>query len=127
MKGILAKLEAYCIRFALLLELLDYACRQSDLSCIRLSNVERAIVLTAYFQANAQKVNYTLTEQNAAERLPRDQQRLYNALPEEVDTASAIAMGNTLMPVVSERTVKRLLRNEQVFRRIGRGEYEKRC
>lgn len=127
LKGLYAKLEAYCIRFALLIELLDYACHDSDLSQIRRTSVERAIDLTAYFQANAEKVYYVLNEQSAAERIPREQQRLFNGLPDEISTAAALAIGAQMMPKISERTVKRLLRNPLVFRRTGRGEYEKLC
>ncbi|WP_460947976.1 DUF3987 domain-containing protein [Spirosoma daeguense] len=127
LKGLYAKLEAYCIRFALLIELLDWTCRDSDLTHIQLSSVERAIELTAYFQANAEKVYYVLNEQSAAERLPREQQRLFNGMPDEVNTADAIEMGIKMMPPISKRTVMRLLRNPLVFKRIGRGEYEKCC
>lgn len=127
LKGLYAKLEAYCIRFALLIELMDWACSGSELTQIRLTSVERAIELTAYFKANAEKVYYVLNEQSAAERLPRDQQRLFDGMPDEVTTADAVAMGSEMIPKVSERTVKRLLRNSLVFRRVGRGEYEKLC
>ena len=127
LKGLFAKLEAYCIRFALLIELMHYACHESDLTQIRLASVERAIQLTDYFRANAVKVYYVLNEQSAAERLPRDQQRLFNGLPDEIKTTDAIDIGSKMMPSISKSTVMRLIRNPQVFRRIGRGEYEKCC
>ncbi len=126
-KGIYAKFDAYCIRFALLIELMDWACNQSDLSRIRRTSVERAIVLADYFRQNAEKVYFILNEQTPAERLPKAKQRLFNGLPDEVSTANAVAFGQQMMPPVSERTVKRLLNNPQLFRRVKHGEYCKCC
>ncbi len=126
-KGIYAKMDAYCIRFALLIELMDWACNESDLSCIRLTSVERGILLTEYFRQNAEKVHFVLNEQTPAERLPNTQQRLFNGLPDEVTTADAIAYAKQMMPPVSERTVKRILKDNQLFRRVKHGEYYKCC
>ena len=127
LKGIYAKFDAYCIRFALLIELMDWGCNGSDLSRIRLISVERAISLTNYFRQNAVKVYYTLNEQTFAEGLPPTQQRIFNALPDEVTTAHALAIAKQMAPPASERTVKRLLQDPQLFKCIERGRYHKCC
>lgn len=125
LKGIYAKLDAYCIRFALLLELLDWACDMSDLSRIRFDTVNRAIQLVEYFRQNTEKVHFVLTEQTAIDRLPKEQVRLFNALPDEVSTKAALAIADQLVPPISSRTVKRLLNTPDVFKRVSHGEYRK--
>ena len=125
LKGIYAKIDTYCIRLALLVEALDWACDLSDLSRIRPASVSRAIELAEYFRQNAQKVHYVLDEQTEAERLPKSQQRLFNALPGEVSTAEAVSIAGQLLPRVSERTVKRLLMDPKLFRHVRHGVYTK--
>ncbi|MVM33250.1 DUF3987 domain-containing protein [Spirosoma sp. HMF4905] len=125
LKGIYAKLDAYCIRFALLLELLDWAFDLSDLTRIRSSTVNRAIQLVEYFRQNTEKVHFVLTEQTAIDRLPKEQIRLFNALPDEISTKEAAAIADKLIPPISSRTVKRLLNTPDVFKRVGHGEYRK--
>lgn len=127
LKGIYAKFDAYCIRFALIIELMDWGCDCSDLTRIRLTSVERAILLTSYFQQNAVKLHFILNEQTPADRLPQTQQRLFNALPDEVNTGDAVVIAKKMMPPVSERTVKRLLQDTKLFRRIEHGKYCKCC
>ncbi|QDK81564.1 DUF3987 domain-containing protein [Spirosoma sp. KCTC 42546] len=125
LKGIYAKFDAYCIRFALLIELMKWACDQSDLTRIRLDSVERAIVLADYFRQNAEKVYNELRQQSPIGPLSPDRQRLFNALSNQITTAEAIDIGKDLTPPVSESTVKRLLSEDKFFKQVKHGVYSK--
>ncbi|MBQ8422510.1 MAG: DUF3987 domain-containing protein, partial [Bacteroidales bacterium] len=53
--GITTKMERYCARFSLILEVLRYTCGQSDLTSISAQSMKDAFKLTYYFIAGAQK------------------------------------------------------------------------
>lgn len=125
LRGIHAKMDTHCVRIALVLELMAWACGASDLGAIGADTVRRAVRLTEYFRQNAEKVHYVLHEQTAAERLPPTQQRLYEALPEEFVTAEALQIARGLK--VAERTAMRLMRDAKLFERLRHGQYQKRC
>jgi hypothetical protein len=55
-KSVIAKLEAYMLRFALVLHLTAVACQEAPAGQVSLSTVEGAISLVDYFAANATKV-----------------------------------------------------------------------
>lgn len=124
LKGIYAKMDAYCIRFALLLELMDWACNASDLSAIQPGSVRRAIRLTDYFRQNAEKVHHVLYEQSPAERLTVTQKRLFDSLPDEFNTAEAVGIARKL--TIAERTAKKMLAEAKLFDRLRHGVYRKR-
>ncbi len=56
-KSILSKLEGYCTRLALILQITSWACDQGNLQVIEKSSLEAAIKLFQYFKSHALKVH----------------------------------------------------------------------
>ncbi len=150
-KGILGKLEQYCLRFALIIEMLEFACSKApeftddlnpmgefkevefleleDLE-ISKSSVEKAIRITSYFKRTALKVIDQLDSPVA--QLGTYIETWYNEMPEQFHTNVALDVGkkiNKQFPEakLSESTIKRLLNNQKgrLFERVGRGLHRK--
>jgi len=123
-RGILAKIETYIGRFALIVRLLRYACKEADNRAIDKEDIQAAIRLTDYFKAGALRVHSILSgEVNPLEKLPANKQDLYAALPNAFTRSEGeeIAKGYTLDP----RTFYRFIANKSFFRRTSYGTYEK--
>lgn len=122
-RGTLAKVESYAIRFSLILEILAYACGQSDKGEIGLQSVEGALKLVEYFKNTAKRVQAIVMNENPLESMPNDKRTLYEALPDEFKTADAVNIGERLG--MKERSVKRFLKEKGLFSKIQWGVYEK--
>ena len=122
--GIYAKIEMYAIRFALCLEMLHWACNDSDKQAIGLNSVKGALKLVDYFVKTALKVSTIVTNSNPLDRLPTDKQILYNALPETFTTSEGVKIAESLN--VPKRTFQYFITNRELFNQPNRGEYEKR-
>lgn len=123
-RGIYAKIETYALRFSLLLEMLKFACSESDKQEISLQSVKGAIKLVEYFQNSAIKVYKILNEKNAFDKLPADKQKLYDALPEAFTTGEGIKVSET-MEVMKARAFKEWIKDKNLFKYLERGKYEK--
>lgn len=123
-KGIYSKLEIYAIRFCLILHLLECACTSFLPNEIQPSTVAGAIKLIEYFRHTALRVHNIINDKDPLDDLPIKNQELYSALPETFVTKDALRIGRE--HGFSERTVKRMLNNEDLFRWIRQGQYEKR-
>ncbi len=121
--GIYAKLEIYAVRLALCLEMLRYACGESNKQAVGIESVQGALKLVEYFKKTAFKVHSILTNTNPFDNLPTDKQNLYNALPETFTTSEGIRVAEN--KGVSKRTFKRFINDKKLFERIRQGEYEK--
>lgn len=122
--GIYSKLEMYAIRLALILEMMLYACNESDKQAVSVKAIQGALKLVEYFKNSAVKVNSILSNANPMDKLPADKQALYKALPDTFTTETGLQIAESLG--VAERTFKRFLNEKELFNRISRGEYEKR-
>ncbi len=71
-KAILAKLEIYCYRFSLLLQLLFWACGEADNKQVELKAVEGAIKMVDYFHLTALKVYETIGSNSKSEITEKD-------------------------------------------------------
>ena len=119
--SIYCKLEIYIIRFCLIIQLARWTCGECGKEHIDLLTVERAIRLTAYFQASALSVQHIISEV----ALNSQQQTIVSLLPSTFTTAQAtqIAEQNGM----KERTLQRFL-NDNIgilFRKEKHGEYSK--
>lgn len=123
LSGIFSKMETYVARFALILELLQYACNESDKQAIGLRAVHGAILLVEYFKRSAEKVNSILQNASPLDKHPADKQIVYNALPDTFTTEQGLQIVVRLG--MKERTFKRFLNDKGLFCRTSRGEYEK--
>ena len=142
-KSIYGKLDSYCLRFALVLELLQIACdltvqknedfpafsQVDDFSKHQISkkSVERAILLSDYFKDTAFKV---VERFDSPVNLLEHHIRIwYKSLPDEFTTQFAQDLGLDQEPKINKKMVERLLNNSKtqkpIFVRKGRGLYEK--
>ena len=120
--GMATKMEPYCGRLALGLEIIKYGCKEGDLQEIGADSMRGAIDLCYYFMAcglKAQKqflpsptVTFTTVQQLIYDELPRS-----FATAHGLEIARGIGMG--------ERTFKRWLQTN-AFKKISYGFYEKR-
>lgn len=122
--GIYSKLEMYAIRLSLIIELLSWACGESDLNGISANSVKSALKLVEYFKRSAIKVYSNISSLNPFDKLPADKQTLYAALPNSFTTDAGIKIANSNS--IPERTFKRFLNEQELFTRTSIGNYEKR-
>jgi hypothetical protein len=122
--GIYSKLEMYAVRLALILEMMLYACNESNKQAVSVEATQGAIKLVEYFKNSAIKVNSIISNANPLDKHPADKQALYKALPDTFTTETGLQMAEELE--VAERTFKRFLKEEELFNRISQGKYEKR-
>lgn len=122
--GIYSKMEMYAVRLALILEMMWYACNESDKRAVSVEAIQGALKLVEYFKNSAVKVNSILSNANPLDKHPTDKQALYKALPDTFTTETGLQKAEGLG--VAERTFKRFLNEKELFNKISRGEYEKR-
>jgi hypothetical protein len=122
--GIFSKMDMYVLRLALILEMMRYACKESDKQAVSIEAVQGAVKLVEYFKNSAVKVNSILSNASPLDKHPADKQALYNALPDTFTTEIGLQIAEGLG--VAERTFKRFLNEKELFNWISRGEYRKR-
>lgn len=123
-EGIHGKFEFYVIRFSLILEMLKYACGESDKQLISCTSIRGAISLVDYFRATTLKVHTIISNYNPLDNLPVKKITLYEALPEHFTTAEGLLIATSQK--FPERSFKRFLNDKELFRWLKQGEYEKR-
>jgi hypothetical protein len=121
--GIYAKTEQYALRLALILEMMRFACGESNKQAISIEAVQGAIRLAGYFFNSAIKVHSVLSNASPLDKLPADKKALYEALPECFTTNEGVKVADSMG--ISERTFKYFINNRQLFHNLKRGEYEK--
>jgi len=136
--NVYSKMQTYCIRFALLLNRLDYACAcqentdfpPTDDQTIRLEQIQRAAILSEYFLKHALKAQNAISGATPLDKLPRDQQQYYRSLPigQEITTAM---LEQKAIPYkgISRATLFRLLNEpnpeRRIFAKLRHGVYER--
>ena len=120
--GITTKMERYCARFALILEVLRYTCGQSDLTSISAQSMKDAFKLTYYFIAGAQKA-FKKLHSDPLGALTEKQRSIYLDLPATFTTREGLT--TALLHSMSERTFKDWIKTP-LFRKLDYGTYEKR-
>lgn len=121
--GIFSKMDMYVLRLALILEMMRFACNESDKQAISTEAVQGAVRLVEYFKSSAVKVNSILSNASPLDKYPADKQALYNALPDTFTTETGIRLATGLG--VAERTFKYFLNQKELFNHTSRGEYQK--
>lgn len=121
--GICAKIEQYALRLSLCLEMLRYACGESNKKAVGIEAVLGALQLINYFKRTALKVHSIIADASPLERLASDKQSLYIALPDNFTTSEGVQIAESMG--VPERTFKRFLHQKELFKKHSRGEYEK--
>jgi hypothetical protein len=123
LSGMYSKMDIYILRLALILELLQYSCGESQKQAIGERAVEGAIKLAEYFKSSAKKVYSILSNASPLDKYPTDKQNLYNLLPDAFTTEQAVQIAKQVG--FPERSFKRFLNQKELFARVSRGEYEK--
>lgn len=122
--GILSKFDTHTARLALILEMIYYACGESDLQAVTERSVKSAITLTKYFQNTALRCAKLLNPKTKPKAmLATNKKLLLDNLPNEFTTDEAIRIGQRFK--ISESSIKRFLKNYNFFERIQQGRYKK--
>lgn len=125
--SILGKLDNYCLRIALILELLEAANKVSvnDIPDISNQSILNAIKLVEYFKVNALKVLSKMTNSNPLDDLSEIQLKVFSKLPDLFKTNVGLDIAKD--EGMSLRTFQRFLGNQSLFNKKRHGEYEKLC
>lgn len=121
--GIFSKMDMYVLRLALILEMMRYACKESNKQAVSIEAVQGAVKLVEYFKSSAVKVNSILSNASPLDKYPADRQALYDALPDTFTTETGLQIAERLE--VAERTFKNFLNKKELFTRSSRGNYQK--
>lgn len=105
-----AKTEQYCVRIALLFEVLDWAMDNSSLMEIKASSVERSIRLNEFL---AKPLISLIKEVKPIEKKPNKKQILYKNLTDEFTRNEAISKGERFG--ISKSSVDKYLKDSDLF------------
>lgn len=127
-KSLYGKLESYCLRFALVLHILELVCdknaKSAEGTTVSKPTIEKAIRLTAYFKGMGLKVLDEIEINDPFNGLPDDFKKCYAMLPEIFTTKEGVSLAEKHN--IPERTFKRYLsKYTQLFIRENRGKYKK--
>jgi hypothetical protein len=121
-KGIIAKYQDYCLRFALLLQVIQDGYLRTGI--VSASIMERAIRLTEYFLANMHKATKLLAPETPPDKLIGVYSDMYNKLPQAFTTKNLMEVGRSLK--MKDNSIKSFLfRNKSLFTELKKGQYEK--
>jgi len=121
--GIYSKLEMYAVRLSLIIEMLSWACDESDMNGITADSVNSALRLVEYFKRSAIKAYSNISSLNPLDKLAANKQKLYLALPNTFTTMEGLKIASEQgVPV---RTFKRFLNEQELFNRLSKGQYDK--
>lgn len=126
-KGVIAKYQDYCLRFALLLQAIYE--RKNRTGWVEVENMERAIRLTDYFFGNMNKATKILSPQTPVDSLKKPYDIIYTSLPETftLKAGGIIAERNGIKDAAFRAFVIRNLDLKTgIFIQSDRGVYEKR-
>lgn len=122
-KGIIAKYQDYCLRFALLIQVMDDGLYRKTL--VSEISMEKAIRLTEYFLGNMHKAIKLLVPETPVDKLSDHHKSFYAALPEVFSTKTAIGIAelNNITIGACKMFLKRNI--NKLFNQTGIGEYSK--
>lgn len=121
-KGIISKYQDYCLRLALLLQVIQDGSTRTGI--VNESSMERAVRLTEYFLANMHKATKLLAPETPVDKLNGVYAELYNKLPQAFTTKNMVEIGRGLK--MKDGTIKTFFfRNKGLFTEIKKGQYEK--
>ena len=120
--GLATKMDRYCGRMALGIEIMKYGCGESELLDISEDSMRGSIALCYYFLACGLKAQKRFMN-SPTEELTQIQREVYDELPQSFETKKGVEISENLgMP---PRTFKRWLITS-LFKKITYGFYEKK-
>lgn len=122
-KGIIAKYQDYCLRFALLLQVIEDGINRRDI--VTEISMEKAIRLTEYFLGNMHKAIKLLVPDTPIDKLKPQHLNIYNELPEMFTTKTAISIAERhgMTAGGTKMFLKRYI--NKIFNQTQTGEYQK--
>lgn len=122
-KGIIAKYQDYCLRFALIIQVIEDGPYRPG--SITKETMERAIRLTEYFLSNMHKASKLLSPETPLDKLQDNYKLFYDSLPPSFSTKTCITVGVTFG--LKEGAVKMFLTRNlgKLFIRTDKNTYEK--
>ncbi len=124
LSGPISKMDRYAPRLALILEMLKWACGESEKVDVGEEAVSGALSLVEYFKKSAEKVNDIISSINPVDQLPELNRKLYEELPECFTTKEGLVVASKFP--VPERSFKRFLDHGMLFTRLKHGHYKKK-
>lgn len=121
--GIYCKMETYCSRLALILELLYYACDESDKETVGIKSIDGAIKLAEYFKKTAAKVSQIVSNKTPLEKLTSNKLQIFDALLDTFATQEGLNIAKLFG--LNSRTFERFLAEKTYFLHTSQGEYKK--
>lgn len=121
--AISAKMEIYVHRFALILHMIDSACKNSFSFLVDIKAVEGAIKLAEYFYTTALKVHRVISNADPLSKLPTNKQKIYIDLPDEFTTGEGLDIAEKRG--MKKRTFKAFLNDRVLFEKVEHGKYSK--
>lgn len=126
LKGVYTKLETYCIRFSLILYVLNCICNSNPIKEIDSLSVSGAIELVNYFQSTAEATRILISDANPLDKLDSSKKKFFETLPDTVTLQDAYQLKEDSNKFkFSKSTIRRLLNNTKFFKRSSHGLYEK--
>jgi len=121
-KGIIAKYQDYCLRFAILIQIMNEECMTGIVSRISMNG---AIRLTEYFFGNMHKALKLLSPETPLDKLTEQWAKIYELLPTCFSSQTFVTLATT--NGVKQGAAKMFLQRntKKLFNLINRGEYEK--
>lgn len=122
-KGIIAKYQEYCLRFALLIQVTHDEYYRGNI--VSVNNMERAIRLTEYFLGNMAKAIKILSPETPVDKLQPPYDNFYSSLPDNFTLKTALEIGKNIG--IKAPTVKTFLYRtaKNLFNQLEKGKYEK--
>lgn len=122
-RGISVKLQQYVLRFSILIEVIQSICNDEKPQTISLTTLKSAIQLREYFFENAVRV-FELIDNTYYDSLTEIQKNVFDKLSPQFKTGEGfkIISRENLM---GERSYKKFLKDEKLFKKIAHGIYEK--
>lgn len=122
---LISKLEIYAYRFCLLLNAIHVGFGTDGATTETISGTvaEGAMRLLDYFEGSTLKALEAIISQDEVAALNELQMRIYNALPDRFPTSLALMVAEKSGG--SAITMKRMLKNKELFEKIRHGEYGK--
>ena len=115
------KMQTYCKKFALILEVAFWSCEESSKTEISVRAVKGAIKLTEYFRINTLKIYESFEKESKSENYKKS---LFNdSLPETFKTVEAVKIGKEIG--IGERSIYNYLNDETMFKKLEHSQYKK--
>lgn len=127
LKSLYGKLESYCLKFALILHVLELACENNADTAqgtkVSKATIEKSIELTAYFKAMGLKVLEKIESNDPFDGLSKNFIAFYSMLPDEFTTKKGVEIAGKFK--ISMRNFYRYMKRNQLFELVKRGVYKK--